>query len=729
MESEEKKEEKKEESKVKQIQANLKRFISLNKIEKLKALEPLFKDLKYIYEMKYYYLVDSINLPNLVELYIESSLDEDESYKFIYSDIFKDLKNYCFIPREYIISIYQYFSDIFSRKEKVIEKDKKFLKFPKVVNLWAIFYNKTFQPNIKSPIIVFSGDQPFYFSQKKEQWNIVVYFNSPIIHELNENLVLLELQFNDKNVLTYSYNEYFEEYKKDIEFMIIIEFRNNIIQIQFDESVHKKKNFLYDARKIEIETIKILDKFYGEISLIQSFGTNLREYIYPDNVADKLAVKYINYHDRKNFNIYNYFNGLKPFVPFPLLIRGLSENDNIQKIGGIDKKEFLKNFVQKIFDVLVLFCDEYNDKTNILESDEISEKKIANFIIPLFFEIDFELLPEIDHKNEKILSLFFSKYNLHYLKKIMVQFYKERRKSQFLQEIKNVKFEEEEKELLKGFDYKRLYEHYMKELFIYNGYWSKREYFFKEKAKNEENGGDERINENKINVNNNDDDNDSKLKYKQLSYYTRNYQQPILYPILQYDKYIPDIEIKRTGVKADDPQSSNIYKHSIDKIVKYNFSLSDKMKGIFNPKEEKYGNIIDNEEKARCCLVKKMYHVKGIFSLKKYNDAKKKNQFDFIFISDATQDSDKEGSFCHPEIKKEDKKKKEGEDRIQCFGSILPCCKKEYNKEYIFESKNIMFLILRNYYTKTSAIEIFTYDPYKSYYFNFKDEFESKKKK
>ena len=39
-----------------------------------------------------------------------------------------------------------------------------------------------------------------------------------------------------------------------------------------------------------------------------------------------------------------------------------------------------------------------------------------------------------------------------------------------------------------------------------------------------------------------------------------------------------------------------------------------------------------------------------------------------------------------------------------------------------------MFLILRNYYTKTSAIEIFTYDPYKSYYFNFKDEFESKKK-
>jgi hypothetical protein len=84
------------------------------------------------------------------------------------------------------------------------------------------------------------------------------------------------------------------------------------------------------------------------------------------------------------------------------------------------------------------------------------------------------------------------------------------------------------------------------------------------------------------------------------------------------------------------------------------------MKGIFNPKEEKYGNIIDNEEKARCCLVKKMYHVKGIFSLKKYNDAKKKNQFDFIFISDATQDSDKEGCFAIQKLKKKIKKKSRG---------------------------------------------------------------------
>ena len=264
-----------------------------------------------------------------------------------------------------------------------------------------------------------------------------MYFNGPIIHELNENLVLLEIQFKDKDILTYSYKEYFEEYKKDIESRLVIEFTENNVIIQFGKE-NKMKEILHDDTR-KIENIKILDKFYGQILSIQSYVQADTLFVKFKN-SDKLAIKYINYHDRKNFNIYNYFNGLKPFVPFPLLIRGLYENKQIEKIGGINKKEFLKNFVQKIFDVLVRVCDEYNIKTNIIESDEISVKKIAYFIIPLFFEIDFELLPEIDYKileknenvlankkkKENILSLFFSKYKLHFLKKIMVLFYKKK---------------------------------------------------------------------------------------------------------------------------------------------------------------------------------------------------------------------------------------------------------------------------------------------------------------
>ena len=70
------------------------------------------------------------------------------------------------------------------------------------------------------------------------------------------------------------------------------------------------------------------------------------------------------------------------------------------------------------------------------------------------------------------------------------------------------------KSLFNKYNLNQLYRHYVKELFIYNRYWSNRELFFGNKKNN-------------------------KLKYKQLTYYTRNYQQPILYPILEFDRNYP----------------------------------------------------------------------------------------------------------------------------------------------------------------------------------------------
>ena len=62
--------------------------------------------------------------------------------------------------------------------------------------------------------------------------------------------------------------------------------------------------------------------------------------------------------------------------------------------------------------------------------------------------------------------------------------------------------------------YQQLYRSIMKELFIYNRLWSKKEFFFS-------------------------DDNKYKIKYKQLSYYTQSFQQPLLYPILEFKEYLP----------------------------------------------------------------------------------------------------------------------------------------------------------------------------------------------
>ena len=381
---EEKKEEIEEGNKIKQLIARLKAFISLNKDGKLNALEQFFEDLNYIFENNYYYLVHSINLPNLVELYIESSLDDNINDKFKYSDIFEELKCYCFIPREYIISIYQYFSDIFHRKEKIIENDKNFLKFPKVVKLWEIFYHKTFKVKSNNPV-VFSGDEPFNFSPEEKNLRIVVILNCPIIKELNENLVLLELQFEDNNVFSYSYKDYFKDYKEEIKSMLHIEFNfNKDMEIQFDNKKEKTKKILEDIKKKpKIKNIKILEKFYGEIlSIFSSTDILVQDYLDGDHMTAKKYRIFINYHDTIHFNIYNYFNGLKPFAPFPLLIKGLNENKNIEKIGKMEKKDFLKQFVQKIFDVLVRFCEDYNiDSTYLSESDKISVKKIYHSFI------------------------------------------------------------------------------------------------------------------------------------------------------------------------------------------------------------------------------------------------------------------------------------------------------------------------------------------------------------
>ena len=84
----------KKEYTIKELQQTLNEFISLNKDGKLKILGQVFKILHYIYEKEYYYLVHSISLPNLVELYIESSLDDNINDKFKYSDIFEELKCY-----------------------------------------------------------------------------------------------------------------------------------------------------------------------------------------------------------------------------------------------------------------------------------------------------------------------------------------------------------------------------------------------------------------------------------------------------------------------------------------------------------------------------------------------------------------------------------------------------------------------------------------------------------
>ena len=123
----------------------------------------------------------------------------------------------------------------------------------------------------------------------------------------------------------------------------------------------------------------------------------------------------------------------------------------------------------------------------------------------------------------------------------------------------------------------------MKELFIYNRFWSKKEFFFENKDKD-------------LNL---------KLKYKQLSYFTQNFQQPLLYPILEIDKYLPSFSKF---------EKKNIFKHELKEIVNYNFDFKN------NKINKLVCEPLKNEViKVDCCLVKKIYHVKGELIVKKIN--------------------------------------------------------------------------------------------------------------
>ena len=85
----------------------------------------------------------------------------------------------------------------------------------------------------------------------------------------------------------------------------------------------------------------------------------------------------------------------------------------------------------------------------------------------------------------------------------------------------------------------------MKDLFIYNRMWSKKELFFV--------GKDNKVKNNELKT----------IKYKQMSFYTKKFQQPILYPILEINKYYPEFSQFNIG---------NI-NTNFNSIVKYKFII------------------------------------------------------------------------------------------------------------------------------------------------------------
>ena len=313
---------------------------------------------------------------------------------------------------------------------------------------------------------------------------------------------------------------------------------------------------------------------------------------------------------------------------------------------------------------------------------------------------------------------------------------------------------------------KNLYKVIKKQAFSWRGYWSNKTIFYQENSKIINSDNDSIADKNNV----------SKIKYKLVNHYTKSLMKPLLVPILDIKYYLPDftgfdpskifnnenqfivnmdidkIRKNKEEQKIENEEKTNlkdnylrkIYKKSnpalAEKLIKISESLDfgkeedsvfkeekeSKIKTLEENKEgigeenkdnnnnEKEGKKEEkNEEKNYylCCLVKTSHHIKGVcfiddknLSFKVFLNQKAGNEMSGVNIGFTVKDDDYD------------------EDRKTCFGSYFMFHQKDKNLYKIsINYDNIKLILLKRYYYKNSAVEIFT-TTNKSYYFNFKFE-------
>ena len=714
-----------------------------------KKLESFINELIYQLKLGNNILIPFLDIcPNLLKAYIDNNLDEEGELKYI--EVFKLLKINSFISREYLYPIYEYFSDLFYNIND-IENNPNLKKFNKVLELWKLFYDfeinmdelKFF--NSSSYCFIGGGLKISLSNEIKLNNNILtikINFLKSIDYNLNENLILFRSEKNLKASINFSSISNEIKEKENIILLIIISHKEIRIKIKENENSKEFYDSHFPNDLGEIKDFILLDNFYGQIKRLEFIQTQIgkdekNEIIvndeisepYPltdngflchhlnnktnlteNNINSNISIKaistnlikanYINYID-KNFNLINYFCGISSFIPFIQIINGIYINNKIKTINGNDRKDYMKNVLD---DILFLFFKTLMYSEKFFENKkELLIRNYNIFVFSLLLQIDYEIYNNNEETRQlnslskrEYLFKFVNSYddeggiNSYIFGKLINKNQNEFEniiKSdpdafiRYLKSLSKVK----KTYLLKKKTCSQFYRSIMKELFIYNRFWSRKELFFSQ-----------------------DNKSGLKLKYKQLSYYTKNFQQPLLYPILNFNDYLPSFS------RFD---KNRLFKHDLDKTINYNFKYKD---NVLNEIIENCDLLNKEKRKIRCCLVKKSYHVKGEITIIKSKSGG--SDFQIVFYSD----SKKSKNTCNKIININQKVPTKNEiinynnDQI-CYGSIFPCLEKEYNRKILIKSKDIKFLLIRNYYRKTSAIEIFTYKSNKSYYFNFEN--------
>ena len=228
------------------------------------------------------------------------------------------------------------------------------------------------------------------------------------------------------------------------------------------------------------------------------------------------------------------------------------------------------------------------------------------------------------------------------------------------------------------------YKSLKKELFIWNGPWSNKELFYKNK---------------------------NRIKYKLYNHLTKSLLRPFLIPLLDLEYYTPiftHFQIEKIFNKND----ISIHKYKdlcldIDKTLNSNENKTEDYQFIDNSNEEE----LLQAKKYECCFVKSTHHIKGIFLC-----SDKGIQFK-VFLNQKTLTND---------INNTDTSRQEQDidyDNIRhtCYGSyFVEHPKIKDNLYFNFSFEQIKYIFKRIYYYHQTGLEIYTMNN-KSHYFNFKN--------
>ena len=707
---------------------------------------------------------------NLVKAYIESDFDDHYSEEYetpsdkgeklhisstksceiesLYLIVFKKMKYNCFIHKQAIIKIYEYFSSLyhkFNESNEIKDDDKIIRKLYKVMNLFKIFYEKENNEN-KSSICSLGGNIKISLFEKIElskgyKLSLKIHILSFYFEEIIKNLYLIKI-----NDVVEKYDCILKNLEnqelKSIHFIIT----SDKIDIEFNTNKREMK-IVENVKLDEIQDIYIFESFFGQISSIDislSFDKKKVNYYFrpisirndnfiyyykkkipkTDNktlnntipriiINDKRLVKinYLNYNDKK-FDIIDYFGGIIQFLPFYYIINNLKDskiykiNDDVDKLKESNTesvntsknndilKEYLNNFGDFIIKIII-------KKLLLIQNGFKYFKKYAIMVYYLLLNLDLDLILALDfnkekeNENENEIENEIKNMVSNYVEFLKRMYFTQKNAYAFntqfeLDEL--IKFDDIKTEIelnifkAPGKQIKQLYRHFMKKLFVFNNFWSNKNIFFKKEKSKE-------------------------IKYKQINYYTKNFQLPYFYPVLEISRYYPKFSQLKDG----------IFLGKDINMLEYDFEI------IANKRTKEVINLlikkVDINNGIACCLIKNSHHVPGAIFFFKNKEYNKNKKFKLIFqtiLKEKCETCNKKNIQDNNLIELNNPKNK----NILCYGAVFACPEKEKNRNIIIKSKNILFLLYRIYFHRVSAIEIFTINN-KSYYFNFQNPFDN----